>query len=116
MYLLDAEGSSRIAMEKQKLCTTCNFDKGPSRNDVSSKGEGGGQKYWNLLGKNTKKGEGGGHKIGKMGRRCLWMPPKQDVIYFTKFSKPTMCRVSEAVIKKGIDPLLLGQNHKEDCL
>ena len=80
------------------------------------RGREGGQKYWNLLGKNTKKGEGGGHKIGKMGRRCLWMPPKQDVIYFTKFSKPTMCRVSEAVIKKGIDPLLLGQNHKEDCL
>ena len=42
MYLLDAEGSSRIAMKKQKLSRTCNFDKGPSINDVSSKGEGGG--------------------------------------------------------------------------
>ena len=44
MYLLDAEGSSRIAMKKQKLSRTCNFDKGPSINDVSSKGEGGGVK------------------------------------------------------------------------
>ena len=32
-----------------------------------------GQKCWNLLSKKTTKGKC--HKIGKMGRRCLWMAP-----------------------------------------
>ena len=35
----------------------------------------GGQKCRNLLSKKTTKGEGEGHKIGKMGRRRLWMAP-----------------------------------------
>ena len=35
-----------------------------------------GQKCQNLLSKKTTKGEGGGHKIGKMGRRRLWMAPQ----------------------------------------
>ena len=34
--------------------------KGPSINHVSSKGEGGGQIFWNLLSRKTTKGEGGG--------------------------------------------------------
>ena len=51
------------------------FAKGPSINDVYSEGEGGGQKSPILLSKKTTKGEGG-HKIGKMGRRRLWMAPK----------------------------------------
>ena len=44
----------------------------------------GGQKCRNLLSKKTTKGEGEGHKIGKMGRRRLWMAPngsKQRAIY-----------------------------------
>ena len=32
-----------------------------------------GQKCKNLLSKKTTKKEGGGHKIGKIGRRRLWM-------------------------------------------
>ena len=36
----------------------CDLHKGPSINDVSSEGE------------------GGGHKIGKKSRRRLWMAPK----------------------------------------
>ena len=43
----------------------------------------GGQKCRNLLSKKTTRGEGGGHKIGKMGRRCLWIAPKiADVATF----------------------------------
>ena len=34
----------------------------------------GGQKFPILLCKKTIKGEGGGLKIGKIGRRRLWMP------------------------------------------
>ena len=45
---------------------------GSSINDVSSKL---GQKCRNLLSKKTTKGREGGHKIGKMGRRRLWMAP-----------------------------------------
>ena len=38
-------------------------------------GREGGQKLPILLSKKTIKGEGGSHKIGKMGRRRLWMAP-----------------------------------------
>ena len=47
-------------------------------NNVSSKGEGGGQKCRNLLSKKTTKGDGGGQKIEKMGQRYLWMAPNME--------------------------------------
>ena len=52
------------------------FAKGPSINDLSSEGEGGGQESPIFLSKKSTNGEGGGHKIQKMGRRRLWMAPK----------------------------------------
>ena len=42
------------------------------------RGREGGEKCQNLLSKKTTKGEGG-HKIGKMGRRRLWMAPKANL-------------------------------------
>ena len=52
------------------------LDKGPSINDVSSEGEGGGVKNRRLyLAKSRLREREGGHKIGKMGRRRLWMVP-----------------------------------------
>ena len=53
---------------------------GPSINDVSSEGEGGGPPskpiyYISLFSNPSQQGEGGGHKFAKMGRRRLWMAP-----------------------------------------
>ena len=55
------------------------MDNGPSINDVSSKGEGGGPPskpiyYISLLVIWADKGREGGNKFRKMGRRRLWMP------------------------------------------
>ena len=41
-----------------------------------------GQKCRNLLSEKTTKGEGGVHKIGKMGRRRLWMVPYLSFFLF----------------------------------
>ena len=51
--------------------------KGPSINDVSSKGEG--QNVGIYLVKRRQRGREGGHKIGKMGRRRLWMAPYVNI-------------------------------------
>ena len=47
--------------------------KGPSINDISSEGEGGGTQakpiyYIRLFSNLSRQGEGGGHRFGKMGR------------------------------------------------
>ena len=70
---------------------------GPSINDVSSKGEGGGggQKYQNLLSKKTTKGREGSHKIGKMGRPRLWMAP----CYIAASSRLCYCLLLDKVGK-----------------
>ena len=59
----------------------CPLAKGPFTNDVSSEGEGEGPPskpiyYISLFSNLSRQWEGGGHKIGKMGRRRLWMAPK----------------------------------------
>ena len=56
------------------------FFKGPSINDVSLEGEGGGPPskpiyYISVFNNLSRQGEGGGHKFGKMGRLRLWMAP-----------------------------------------
>jgi hypothetical protein len=56
--------------------------KGPSINDVSSKGVGG-QKCRNLLSKHTTKREGGDGKIRKMDQRCLCMAPNAIITFFS---------------------------------
>ena len=45
----------------------------------------------NIHSKKTTKEEGGGHKIGKMGRHCLWMPLS---IIAEIFSSAQICHVS----------------------
>ena len=71
-------------------------------------GRKGGQKCQNLLSKKTIEWVGGGHKIGKIGRRRLWMTPKFNfwlenvnssawVIYFMYF----YIKIPALVIKDG---------------
>ena len=52
-------------------------------------GRNGGQKFRNLLSKKMTKGREGGHKIGKMGRHCLWKAPKWMNLSVTYY-KPTI--------------------------
>ena len=63
-----------------------------------------GHKCQNLLSKKTTKGEGGGHKIGKMGRRRLWMALNHNcgfcgwMPFFFKdklFRTPTQMKLSD---------------------
>ena len=56
--------------------------KGPSINNISSKGEGEGGGVKNVgiyLVKRQERGREVGHKIGKMGRRRLWMAPYVNI-------------------------------------
>ena len=61
--------------------------KGPSINDVSSKGERGVPPskpiyYLSLSNNLSRQGREGGHRFRKMGRRRLWMAPKQKFFSF----------------------------------
>ena len=63
------------------LSVACKLCTGPSINDVSSEGEGGGPPskpiyYISLFSNLSQQGEGGGHKFEKMGQHRLWMAPK----------------------------------------
>ena len=83
-----------------------NPTKGPSINDVSSEGEGGGPPskpiyYISLYSNLSDKGREGGHKFVKMGRRRLWMSPYVNASFqlshnfFYRVDCNVMCRLEQ---------------------